>query len=79
MFYVSRIGHLAPDCTNTRIVTLAEWEAIKEEEIEEEKEKEVMENIEEVKVKADDGEMLNLSRSHHPKSHEHLSLFPHFW
>jgi len=50
-------------------------EVVKEEAIEQEKEKEVTDSVEEVKVKTDEGEMLTLSTSHPQKNHEHLSLF----
>ena len=50
-------------------------EVVKEEAIEQEKEKEVTDSLEEVEVKTGEGEMLTLSTSHPQKNHEHLSLF----
>jgi len=41
----------------------------------EDTEKEVANNLEEVGVRTDVGEMLTLSSNHQQKSHEHLSLF----
>ena len=46
-----------------------------EEEIKEEKWKEVTDNLGEVEVKANEGEILAFSTNHPQKSHEHLSLF----
>ena len=48
---------------------------MKEEAIEQEKEKEVADSLEEVEVKIDDGERHSLSTSHPQKNHERLSLF----
>ena len=50
-------------------------EVLKEEAIEQEKEKEVADCLEEVEVKTDESEMLSLSTSYPQKNHEHLSLF----
>jgi len=43
---------------------LVESEVVKEEEIEEEKEKEVTDNLEEVEVNAEEGQLITLSTSH---------------
>ena len=48
---------------------------LKEEAIEQEKEKEVADSLEQVEVKTDQGEMHSLSRSHQQKNHERLSHF----
>jgi len=37
-FKCQRLGHITSDCPNRQIITLAEWEVVNEEEIEETKE-----------------------------------------
>jgi len=60
------VCHTASGCPNKEIISRAEWEAAKEEENEEEEKAYFMkgqeENQEEVKVRADEGEMLLLER-----------------
>ena len=54
------------DCPNWRVITLAEWDAAKEEVAEEEKEESVeatKQEEEEFITKADEGEMLVLRRA----------------
>ena len=67
------------NCTNRRIVTLAEWKVVEGAKLEEENEENVgddlEETLEEILVKEDEGEMLTLGTNHAPESHEHLSLF----
>jgi len=63
-FKYQGLGHIAADCPNRRVITLAEWDAMKEEVAEEEKEESVEateEKKEEVIAEADEGEMLVLS------------------
>ena len=48
---------------------------MKEEVIEQEKETEVVDSIEEIEVETHEGEMLSLSTSHPQKNHKHLSIF----
>ena len=50
-------------------------EVLKEEVIEQEKETEVADSIEEIEVETDEGEMHSLSTSHPQKNHKHLSIF----
>jgi len=64
-FKCQGLGHIAADCPNRKVVTLAEWESLKEEE-EEEPEEETEEEAsthEEVVEQADEGEMLVLRRA----------------
>jgi len=49
-------GHIASDCTNRRVVTLAEWESLKEEE----EEGSIEERHEEVVIQAEEGDMVYL-------------------
>jgi len=63
-FKCQGLGHIAADCPNCRVITLAEWDAVEEEVAEEEKEESVEateEEEEEVIAEADEGEMLVLS------------------
>jgi len=54
------------DCPNLKVITLAEWEVVKEIEIEEEENEDLVddqeENQEEVEKEADEGEMVVLRR-----------------
>jgi len=52
------------DCTNRRVITLAEWNAVKDDTVEEEQEAliEPLEEEEEITVEPDEGEMLVLRR-----------------
>ena len=64
-FKCQGLGHIASDCPNRKVITLAEWTNVKEvfeEEHEEEEEPESEEAQEEVEEEADDGEMLVLRR-----------------
>ena len=64
-FKCQGLGHIASDCPNRKVITLAEWTNVKEvfeEEHEEEEEPESEEAQEEVEEGADDGEMLVLRR-----------------
>jgi len=57
------LGHIAADCPNCRVITSAEWDAMKEEVAEEEQEEFVEateEEEEEIIAKADEGKMLVL-------------------
>jgi len=57
------LGHIAADCPNQRVITLMEWDAVKEDMVEEEKEEQVEpseEEEEEIIVEPDEGEMLVL-------------------
>ena len=59
------LGHIAVVCPNRRVITLAEWDAVKEEVAEEEKEETIEANEEEeeeIIAKADESEMLVLRR-----------------
>ena len=49
---------MAADCPNRRLITLAEWDAVKEDIVEEETEEEVQEQVE---IPADEGDMLELN------------------
>jgi len=66
--------HLASDCTNRRYVSLAEWKAVDEVELEEENEEHDGDNLEEIVVEVDEGEMLTLDTHHPARSSEHLGL-----
>jgi len=61
------LGHIDVDCPNRKVITLAEWEVVKEDNLEEEKEEGVdgegEETQEEVIEEADEGEMLVLRRA----------------
>jgi len=61
-FKCQGLGHIALDCPNRKVVTLAEWSAVKEEFEEEEKENECEDELEEtqeeVVEEADEGELL---------------------
>ena len=61
-----RPSHIALNYPNRKVITLAEWEVVKEEEVKEEKEAHLMEEQdeiqEEVVEEADKGEMLVLRR-----------------
>ena len=65
-FKCQGLGHIASECPNRKVITLAEWRAVdeqeKEGEIEGETEEEHEESQEEVKEEADKGEMLVLMR-----------------
>jgi len=57
------LGHTAFDCPNRKVITLAEWQSVKEEEKEEEEEEAVEgeeEDLEEEVTGADEAEMLVL-------------------
>ena len=65
-FKCQGLGHITADCTNRRVITLAEWDAVKEEVSEEEKEESIEaieEEEEEIIAEADEGEMLVLRRA----------------
>jgi len=65
-FKCQGLGHIATDCPNRWVITLAEWDAVKEEVAEEEKEESVEateEEEEEIIAEADEGEMLVLRRA----------------
>ena len=65
-FKCQGLGHITADCPNRRVITLAEWDAVKEEVVEEEKEKDIespKEEEEEVITEANEGEMLVLRRA----------------
>jgi len=65
-FKCQGLGHVATDCPNRRVITLAEWDAVKEEVAEEEKEESIEileEEEEEIIAEADEGEMLVLRRT----------------
>ena len=62
-FKCQGLGHIASECPNRRIISLAEWDTSREEEEEEEKELYLMEEQEEVVEEADEGELLVLRRA----------------
>jgi len=65
-FKCQGLGHIATDCPNRTVITLAEWDAVKEEVAEEEKEETIEANEEEeeeIIAKADESEMLVLRRA----------------
>ena len=68
-FKCQGLGHIASECANRKVITLAEWRAVdeqeKEGEIEGETEEEHEESQEEVEEEADEGEMLVLRRVLH--------------
>ena len=68
-------GHLAADYTNCKFVTLAESEATKEVENGEQIKGDCDKTLEEIVVKANEGELLTLGTNHPPKSHKHVILF----
>jgi len=61
------LGHITADCPNQKVITLAEWEVVKDEVVEEEKEEDIEHNgdedREEVIEEANEGEMLMLRRA----------------
>ena len=57
------LGHIASECPNQRVVTLAEYQASFEEEMEEEKELYLNETLEEVEEGPDEGELLVVRRA----------------
>jgi len=63
-FKCQGLGHITGDCPNRKVNNLAEWETVKEEEVEEGKDEvvdmEKEENQEEITEKANAGEMLVL-------------------
>jgi len=65
-FKCQGLGHIASECPNRKVITLAEWTAVKEdfeeEENEVESELEVEEPQDEVIEEADEGELLVLRR-----------------
>ena len=67
--------HLALDYTNRRYITLAEWKANEEVELEEKKEEDEGDDLEEIEIEADEGEMLTLDTyPHPPKGKENQSI-----
>jgi len=65
-FKCQGLGHIAAYCPNHRVISLAQWDAVKEEMAEEEKEESIEaleEEEEEVIAEADEGEMLVLRRA----------------
>ena len=60
------LGHLATNCSNSKVITLEEWKAMREEENQEEKKMQLVEEskggLEEVEEKANEGEILVLKR-----------------
>ena len=60
-FKCQGFGHIAADCVNWRSITLAEWEAIGKEEKEEETPEE---DLEEIQITADEGELLLLEKTY---------------
>jgi len=60
------LRHLAIDCPNSKVITLEEWKAVREEENQEEKKMQLVEEskgeLEEVEEKANKGEILVLKR-----------------
>jgi len=60
------LGHIAVDCPNTKVITLAEWDAVREEDIVEELKENIEDELEdeqeEVEEAAAEGEMLVLRR-----------------
>ena len=54
---------MASDCTNRRIITLAEWEAVKESEVDKDDEGDLEKTQEELIVKANEGDMLPLEQT----------------
>ena len=65
-FKCQGLRHITSDCPNRRIITLAEWDAVREENKEEEQkeyeEEEQEDEYEEVVEAADEGQMLVLRR-----------------
>jgi len=61
-FKCQGLGHIASECPNRRIISLAEWEVSKEEE-EEGEDHALEEDSEEVVEEADEGELLVLRRA----------------
>jgi len=65
-FKCQRLGHIAASCPTWGVITLVEWDAVKEEVVEEENEEDVEspeeEEEEEVITEVDEGEMLVLRR-----------------
>jgi len=64
---VSGLGYIVADHPNREVITLAEWQAVKEDETKEEKEENLVEdeeeNQEEVAEEADKAEMLILRQA----------------
>ena len=83
--------HTTADCPNRNVITLAEWEAVKECELEEKKEEDMLinqeETQEEVEVKVDEGEIILLGNissgfrgDEDEKKQEHQGMFiDHKW
>ena len=65
-FKCQELGHIASNCPNQKVITLTEWETLKEDDLEgkkeegEENQEESEENQDEVIKEADDSEMLVL-------------------
>ena len=62
-FKCQGLGHLASDCPNRKVISLGEWESVKQEEKKEEDEETVEEeeeSLEEEVTGVDEGEMLVL-------------------
>ena len=73
-FKCQGFGHLASDCTNKRYVTLAEWKAMEEVQVDEEVADHDEEELEEIMVEADEGDMLTIDTHHPPKGKENRSI-----
>ena len=61
-FKCQGFGHLASECPNRRYVTLAEWKATEEVQVDEEVAHHDEEELEEIMVEADEGDMLPTKR-----------------
>jgi len=65
MFKCQGLGHVEADCPNWKVITLAEWYAMKKDTVEEEKEAQIEppeQEEEEITVERDEGEILVLRR-----------------
>jgi hypothetical protein len=62
-FKCQGLGHIASECPNRRVISLAEWETLEEVVEEEERGAYLMEEQEEVVEEADEGELLVLRRA----------------
>ena len=66
-FKCQELGHIAADCPNQKVITLAKWEAMKEDQLEDKQgegvDVEGEKTQEEVIEEADEGEMLVLRRA----------------
>jgi len=77
-FKCQGLGQTPSDCPNKEFITLAEWEAAMEVELEEKNEEKNGDVFEEVVIEADESEILSVDTHHPPRSNESLELLSTF-